>query len=189
MAIGPPRFDTLLVLIALGFKIATAVGLCEVFLITLLKVGELVAETMTFGEKVSHLEYQRREGCYAVIIDAAKQQVAVILTAKGQYFLPGGGIEKGETPEECLRREMLEETGFEVKISSYIVRAQRYFISSLNEPLLSDGIFYAAEFVEKVQEPIENDHDLRWINFDEVDDLLFHEHQSWAVKKTIPLFN
>lgn len=150
-------------------------------------MGEHVAETMTFGVKVNPLEYQRREGCYAVIIDSTKLQIAVILTARGQYCLPGGGIEEGETPEECLRREILEETGYEVKISSFIVRAQRYFISSLNEPLLSDGIFYAAELGEKVQEPIEDDHDLRWISLDEVDNLLFHEHQSWAVKKAIPL--
>ncbi|MFD0677199.1 MULTISPECIES: NUDIX domain-containing protein [unclassified Paenibacillus] len=62
-------------------------------------------ETLIFGEKVKHLKYQRRDGSYAVIINANKQQVAAIFTTKGSYFLPGGGIEEGETPEECLRRE------------------------------------------------------------------------------------
>lgn len=141
-------------------------------------------EKLIFGEKFNHLKYQRRDGCYAVIIDTNKQQVASILTAKGSYFLPGGGIEEGETPEECLRRELLEETGY-----AFIGKAQRYFISPQNEPLLSNGIFFIAEFIEKVKEPMDDDHDLRWINLDQVDTLFFHEHHSWAVKKASQRFN
>ncbi len=29
----------------------------------------------------------------------------------GRYILPGGGVEKGETPEDACEREILEETG------------------------------------------------------------------------------
>ncbi|MBD0384914.1 NUDIX hydrolase [Paenibacillus sedimenti] len=146
-------------------------------------------EKLIFGEKFNHLKYQRRDGYYAVIIDTNKQQVASVLTAKRSYFLPGGGIEEDETPEECLRRELLEETGYEINIGSYIGKAQRYFISPQNEPLLSNGIFFIAEFIEKVQEPMDDDHHLRWINLDQVDNLFFHEHHSWAVKKASQRFN
>ncbi|GEM47453.1 NUDIX hydrolase [Deinococcus cellulosilyticus] len=34
------------------------------------------------------------------------------------YVFPGGGIEAGETPEEGVRREILEELGLEIEVSS-----------------------------------------------------------------------
>ena len=45
---------------------------------------------------------------------ADKGQVLLILHRKlGLWLPPGGHIEKDETPEEALHREVLEETGLE----------------------------------------------------------------------------
>jgi mutator protein MutT len=38
----------------------------------------------------------------------------------GQWSLPGGAVEVGETLEACLIREMLEETGLEVRVGPVI---------------------------------------------------------------------
>ena len=38
----------------------------------------------------------------------------------GQWSLPGGAVEVGETLESCLVREMLEETGLEVRVGPVI---------------------------------------------------------------------
>lgn len=38
---------------------------------------------------------------------------------KGLYVLPGGGVEDGETLEEAFCREILEETGIEIRTESY----------------------------------------------------------------------
>lgn len=143
-------------------------------------------KTPIFGYKDNRLEYQSRESCYAVIFDAKKQQVATIKTAAKGYFLPGGGVEDGETLEECLIRELLEETGYQVKINSSIGKAQRYFVTSQNEPILNIGNFFIANFITKVREPIDEDHKLKWISLDETD-YFFHEHHAWAVKKAINL--
>ena len=39
------------------------------------------------------------------------------------WFMPGGGLEPGESFEEAARREVLEETGFEIGDVSEIVPA------------------------------------------------------------------
>jgi len=39
------------------------------------------------------------------------------ISPRGEWTLPGGGIEFGEHPEEAAIREVLEETGFEVQIT------------------------------------------------------------------------
>ena len=37
-------------------------------------------------------------------------------TGRCYWVIPGGGLEPGETPEQCTRREMQEETGLDVQV-------------------------------------------------------------------------
>lgn len=134
-----------------------------------------------FGEKAEGIDYRLRKGAYAVIFNAAKDKAAIVKTSNERYFLPGGGIEKQELPEECLQRELLEETGHEIKIGSFIGNAMRFFHSAQNGPILSDGYFYLAELGPKVQEPTEADHFLTWVPVEQLQELLVHEHHYWAV--------
>ena len=39
------------------------------------------------------------------------------------WLAPGGGIEPGESEEDCVRREMREETGLEVRVERLLVDA------------------------------------------------------------------
>jgi 8-oxo-dGTP diphosphatase len=42
------------------------------------------------------------------------------LTLRGRWFLPGGGIQHGESPEESLVREVEEESGLVVEIGRFL---------------------------------------------------------------------
>ncbi|HWD38413.1 MAG TPA: NUDIX domain-containing protein [Fimbriimonas sp.] len=60
----------------------------------------------------------QRIGCYALL--TRDRQVLLcrlshLANHPGFWTLPGGGMEFGEHPEETMRREVWEETGFEVK--------------------------------------------------------------------------
>ncbi len=58
--------------------------------------------------------YIQREAVRAVIEDTNNKIALVEGSKSGFYFLPGGGVEPGETLEEALRRECMEETGCEI---------------------------------------------------------------------------
>jgi len=47
-------------------------------------------------------------------------RVLVLRNDRGEWELPGGRLDDGETPEEALRREILEETGLRVTVGALV---------------------------------------------------------------------
>lgn len=49
-----------------------------------------------------------------LILDETRKKFAIILEDNGLWELPGGGLDWGESPEACLKREIHEEMGLTV---------------------------------------------------------------------------
>ena len=141
---------------------------------------------ITFGEKKEGENYIWRPAVYCLMFNSQKEKIAIIQTKDGNFFLPGGGIEKNESHEECLKREALEEMGMDIELGHFIGCAQRYFYST-NEYkyYLSEGYFYLCDKGRQISKPTEVDHLLLWMEPMQAIDCLFHEHQSWAVNEAL----
>lgn len=67
-----------------------------------------------------------RETCRAAIV-RRNQILMSHETAIDQWLFPGGGVEDGETYEECCAREVREETGFMVNVGDMFATVVEYY--------------------------------------------------------------
>lgn len=134
-----------------------------------------------FGIK-ENVEYSTRIGAY--IIPIKKNKIAVIKTPKG-YFLIGGGKENDETDEQCIKRECLEETGFDITVSRKICSAETFTQHEKIGYFHPVQTYYIGIINEQTQIPKETDHSLEWIDFKEIQNQMHAEMQNWAIEQVI----
>ena len=80
----------------------------------------------------------------------------------GLWEFPGGKIEDGETPEECMARELMEELEIEVEVGTLITSNKHRYPNGIFELLAYRVQHICGNFVL-------NDHDeIRWITIDEI---------------------
>jgi 8-oxo-dGTP diphosphatase len=91
---------------------------------------------------------------------------------KGQWSLPGGKLEFGETLIEGVRREVREETGLEVEILGLIDVAET--IRDVEAGAANDHfvlIDYSARVISGTAEAASDAAEARWFTLDELDAL------------------
>jgi len=132
-----------------------------------------------FGQQVAGQLYHNRPGAYGLIVRG--QQVATTIW-RGGYYLPGGGIDEGETPETALHREVMEEIGWTIRLGEKVGESRQYVRSQVVDAYFNKiQVFYTATPLQQVTGDSEPEHELIWLPFAEAAAKLTEESNRWAV--------
>ena len=138
--------------------------------------------------KKENIEYRKRPGAYAIIVDENSNKIGIVTDKKKDYFYLGGGIEKGESELDALKRELIEESGYTLEnirkfdeVGSFIYTEEHGYLEVL-------AFVYIAEFDTKITEPIEKDHVILWVNPKEYVCKMCREWQNYILKEFIELY-
>ena len=134
-----------------------------------------------FGIKRPDQVYTPRPSAHVVLFDQHGRIFVVRHATK--YFLPGGGVEGGESVEDALHREIREEIGWSVKIGVQLDTAGEYVhIVKEGSYINKVGHFFLGEIVDTSCGGTELDHEPMWVTTDEFEIGAAHESHVWAVR-------
>lgn len=144
-----------------------------------------------FGAPEPQREYRLRPSVYAILINPEGQiaLVQAVSQTGPRYFLPGGGLEQNERPEEALLREIHEETGYGAHILWHLAAADQY-VPAQNpaQGWLKRSQFYLAETDGPPE--TEGEYPVLWLNPDEAQEKLnqngSHQSHGWVLSRFSP---
>lgn len=135
-------------------------------------------EKIVIGNKTNE-KFGFRETCFGIVI---KNDKALLVKKDNQFSLVGGGIEKNESHEECLKREFLEETGYLIKRYEELVSIDCFWLAGNKWPLESLANIYIVQVDEETKiEPLENEHTIEFVNINEAENLLPLPYHKFAI--------
>ncbi len=95
-----------------------------------MKINELCETVNQYARIYSEPPERVRVASRGILLDGNKILLSHELNT-GVYMSPGGGLESGETLEECCVRELREETGYEVKPVKPLIVINEYCFETL----------------------------------------------------------
>ena len=138
-----------------------------------------------FGSRVAGCPYIKRPSAYAVVRNTTGC-FALIRTPRG-FYLPGGGIEGSETPEQAIKREAMEEAGLILESQARVGKAVDIVYSvEENACFEKRSVFIEADVVGQIPSR-ESDHELIWVELDDAVSILSQESHRWALQGYRPL--
>lgn len=128
-----------------------------------------------FGTIMPGIAPTERPGAYAIAMHG--NHVLVVATPAGLY-LPGGGIDPGESAEATLRREVREETGYEIVTATRLGSARQYVGSGINKI----ETFFAVSVSGEIGQG-EPDHLPHWLPLADAIAAMAEMAQAWALSQ------
>ncbi|MDO1559237.1 NUDIX domain-containing protein [Brevundimonas sp. 2R-24] len=138
---------------------------------------------LRFGRQEPGVDYRVRPCAFGVIEREGRIACVRVTRQAGPYYdLPGGAIDEGETEDQALAREFVEETGLTIAAGRRFAEADQLFRKSDGEPVENRCAFFTgAVAAENPAAKIEDDHALVWLTPLEAISGLRHEAHAWAV--------
>jgi 8-oxo-dGTP diphosphatase len=137
------------------------------------------SEVDVFGSPFESDAWIVRPSAYGLIVDE-HGRLAVVRTPEG-LFLPGGGIEPGETPQQAVIREVLEECGLSVRIGEWGIRAVQFVYSVPEKAHFEKKCTFIDGTIDgQPSAPLEPDHELVWFEPGTAEEVLSHQSHRWA---------
>ncbi|WP_017414870.1 NUDIX domain-containing protein [Clostridium tunisiense] len=141
-------------------------------------------EEVECGNRIEGIEYRERIGAYALIVNPDNE--IALVRRDNNYFLPGGGVEKDETYEECLKRECSEELGYNIEVAQYVGKLSHYTKAIRREEYLKlVGHVHIANLLDSNSLKVEEDHELVWVPIREAAEKMQEEFQAHAIREYI----
>jgi 8-oxo-dGTP diphosphatase len=136
-----------------------------------------------FGERVLGCPYVVRPSAYALVRNS-EMLIAVVRTSSG-HFLPGGGLERGEDPEQAMVRETFEECGLVVSVVGVVGRAVEIVYSAAERTCFEKHCTFGEARLQEATPRGEVGHELMWLTAPEAASRLSPGSHRWAVRQFV----
>lgn len=131
-----------------------------------------------YGENRFKEYTKTREACRGIVL----KEDSILLTYEvntDQWFIPGGGLEDGESIQECCMRELAEETGCVVDVRERFLTINEYY-----EEWYFVSHYFICDFVGETERMLTEREikvglEPRWISLNEAINI-FSKHQDYA---------
>lgn len=133
-----------------------------------------------FGERVAGQRYVVRPCAYGLINDE-RGAFAVVSTPVGTY-LPGGGIESDETPQQAVVRETREECGLVVRPELTVAEAVQLVYSAVEDAYFEKPSLFMRASIERAVRATETDHELLWLPRLAAAEAMTHASHAWVLR-------